>query len=424
MKLGIVYHMPFWRAADGTLREVEGSFARYVDSLAPYFDQVVLAVPFMDTPRGDGTPLRSSNVRIAPLPFFDGPVHFYPRLPVMLPRLVRFVRSVDLVHCRVPTPAGVFAYAASRLLNRRSFLLVVGDLEALRPTLPYRGMKKVLWRAYTAFEERNLRWMTRGAMTFANGAALARKHSRPGREAIETRTTTIDMADVMSRPDTYAGGRVRLLTVSRIDPRKGLGVLPGVVAALDARGLDASIDIVGPVVGAPGEAVRRDIEAGARALGVSDRVHCAGAVPLDRLMPLYDEYNLFVLPTLPGEGIPRVLLEAMSAGLPIVTTRVAGIPSLIEHEQNGLLVDEPTPEAIAAAIERVIADDTLRRALIAGGYATARAHTLEALAERMMRDVSSGLGITVVRNPQSIANPQSIRNPRSIRNRPSAVRNV
>jgi glycosyltransferase involved in cell wall biosynthesis len=417
MTLGIVYHMPFWRAADGTLREVEGSFARYVDSLAPYFDQVVLAVPLMDSPRGDGTPIRSANVRVAPLPFFDGPVHFYPRLPVILPRLLRFVRGVDLVHCRVPTPAGVFAYAASRLLNRRSFLLVVGDLEALRPTMPYRGMKKWLWRLYTAFEERNLRWMTRGAMTFANGAALARKHSQPGCQPIETRTTTISMADVKSRPDTYAGGRVRLLTVSRIDPRKGIGVLPGVAAALHARGLDASLDIIGPVVGAPGEAARRDIEASARALGVSDRVRCAGAVPLDRLLPLYGEYDLFVLPTLPGEGIPRVLLEAMSAGLPIVTTRVAGIPSLIEHERNGLLLDEPTPQAIAGAIERLIADDTLRRALIAGGYSTARAHTLEALAERMMRDVSSGFGILVVHNPQFV-NPESIRNPQS------AIRNV
>jgi len=421
MTLGIVYHMPFWRAGDGTLREVEGSFARYVDSLAPYFDEVVLAVPFMDSPRGDGTPVRSTNVRIAPLPFFDGPMHFYPRLPMILPRLLRFVRSVDLVHCRVPTPAGVFAYAASRLLNRRSFLLVVGDLEALRPTLPYRGIKKMLWRLYTGFEERNLRWMTRGAMTFANGAALARKHSRPGRASIETRTTTISMTDVKSRPDTYAGGRVRLLAVSRIDPRKGLGVLPGVAAALHARGLDASVDIIGPVVGAPGEAARREIEAGAQALGVADRVHCAGAVPLDRLMPLYGEYDVFVLPTLPGEGIPRVLLEAMSAGLPIVTTRVAGIPSLIEHERNGLLVDEPTPQVIAGAIERLIADDTLRRALIAGGYATARAHTLEALAERMMGDLSSSLGIAVVRNPQS--NPQSV-NPQPIRNPQTAIRNV
>jgi len=85
MKLGVLYHMPFWRGADGTLREVEGSFARYVDSLAPYFDEIVLCVPVLDRPRGEGTAIRSANVRLAPLPHFDGPMQFYPRVPLMMP---------------------------------------------------------------------------------------------------------------------------------------------------------------------------------------------------------------------------------------------------------------------------------------------------------------------------------------------------
>jgi glycosyltransferase involved in cell wall biosynthesis len=118
-------------------------------------------------------------------------------------------------------------------------------------------------------------------------------------------------------------------------------------------------------------------------------------VPLDRLLPLYREYDVFVLPTLPGEGIPRVLLEAMSAGLPIVTTRVAGIPGLVVHERNGLLVDEPVSPAIASAIARLAADGPLRRNLIARGYETARAHTLDAQAASMMHDVSARLGLTL-----------------------------
>ena len=69
--------MPFWRDADGRLREVEGSFARYVDSLAPYFDQISLCVPMVDHPRGTGTPIRARNVTVAALPPFEGPVHFY-----------------------------------------------------------------------------------------------------------------------------------------------------------------------------------------------------------------------------------------------------------------------------------------------------------------------------------------------------------
>ena len=71
--LGILYHMPFWQAADGSLWEAEGSFARYVDSLAPYFDEVVLSVPVFDRPQAAGSRVRAANVRLAPLPYFPGP---------------------------------------------------------------------------------------------------------------------------------------------------------------------------------------------------------------------------------------------------------------------------------------------------------------------------------------------------------------
>jgi len=395
--LGIVYHMPFWRDADGRLREVEGSFARYVDALAAYFDEIVLCVPVLPEASGEGTAIKSANVRLAPLPYFAGPVQFYPRLPGVMVRIAQFVRGIDLLHCRVPTPAAVFAFAVARVLGRPAFLLVVGDLRALLPSMPYRGLKRLLWRAYTAFEERNVQWMANHALTFANGAPLTVKHSRRGRPVVQTQTTTIDLAAIGTREDTMTGACVRLLVVSRIDPRKGLRVLPQVAARLVARGVDVTIDIIGPAVGAPGEAERAAIVAEAAAIGVADRVRLLGAVALERLLPRYADYDVFVLPTLPGEGVPRVLLEAMAAGVPIVTTRVAGIPSLIVDERNGLLVDEPSADAVAAAVHRVVLDGGLRRRLIEAGYATARAHTLETQAGRMMDEVSQRLGVRLRR---------------------------
>ena len=387
--------MPCWEAADGSVWEAEGSFGRYVDSLAPYFDEIVLSVPVFATPPASGSRLRSANVRLAPLPYFPGPRQFYPVLPAVHQRLREFVRQCDVIHLRVPTPAAIFAFRLARAANKPVFLLVVGDYKALLPHLGYRGVKKLLFGAYVAFEEWALRHMTTRALTFANGAALREKHEQHGATVIETKTTTLSLADIASREDTCGSGPVKCLTVSRIDPRKGLRVLPAAIASLAAQGRDVTIDIVGPTIGQLGDTERDAIAAEARRLGVEDRVRLRGAIPLDQLMPLYQEYDVFVLPTQPGEGIPRVLLEAMAAGLPIVTTGVSGIRSLVRHGENGVLIAESSAEAIATALAQIISDAALRRRIIDGGYWTARNHTLERQAASMMSAVSEGLGLTL-----------------------------
>lgn len=392
MTLGILYHMPFWQAADGSLWEAEGSFARYVDSLAPYFDTVILSVPVFDRPQAAGSRVRSSNVVLAPLPYFPGPKQFYPLLPSVHGLLARWVEQCDVINLRVPSPAAIFAFRLARAKGKRIFLLVVGDYAALRLQLGYRGINKALFAAYVGFEERALAYMTRRALTFANGAALREKHQVQGARVLETKTTTIAAEDIAARTDTCTGSTIRLLTVSRVDPRKGLRAIPAIVAALARNGRDVRADIVGPTIGQIGEAEQQFITADAQASGVGDRVRFLGAMPLDQLMRHYREYDLFVLPTGPGEGIPRVLLEAMAGGLPVVTTRVSGITSLIRDGENGLLADGNT-EALVTAVRTLIESPALRRRLIQNGYATARAHTTDRQACDMMSHVRRELGL-------------------------------
>jgi glycosyltransferase involved in cell wall biosynthesis len=393
LTLGVVYHMPFWQTADGAMWEAEGSFARYIDSLAPYFKEIILAVPVFDVPPQNGTRLQATNVRLAALPYFPGPRQFYPLLPRMYGRLRQFVASCDVVHVRIPTPAAIFAFRFAERMRKPVFSLVVGDYRALAPHLPYRGLKKLLFNTYVEFEERAVSHMTRRALTFANGAALRHKHEADGARVVETKTTTLRASDIGSRADRCQENPVRLLTVSRIDPRKGLRVLPATVARLRDAGADITADIIGPPIGLLGEEESARIAEEATRLGVADRVNLCGALPLDRLMNTYDSYDIFVLPTGPGEGIPRVLLEAMAAGLPVITTGVSGIGSLIRHEQNGLLLADASADVLAAAVRRVIDEPELRQQLIRGGYETARAHTLEQQAAEMMRVVAAHLQV-------------------------------
>jgi glycosyltransferase involved in cell wall biosynthesis len=87
----------------------------------------------------------------------------------------------------------------------------------------------------------------------------------------------------------------------------------------------------------------------------------------------------------------------MASGLPVITTRVAGIPSLIEEGRNGLFLDMATGGSVAAAVNRLIGDASLRRKLIQGGYDTARAHTVDAQAAEMMAVVAKRLGVELRR---------------------------
>ena len=170
------------------------------------------------------------------------------------------------------------------------------------------------------------------------------------------------------------------LRVSRIDPRKGLSVFPGAFALLEA-GRDVRPTSSGPPSDSPARTSEPPSSRG-RDPGVAGPTALPGPCRLIDLMTRYRDYDLFLLPTRPGEGIPRVLLEAMAAGLPVVTTDVAGIPCLTDGH-NGLLV-HASIDAVAAAIARLIDDAALRQRIIRGGLETARAHTLDRQAQAMI----------------------------------------
>jgi glycosyltransferase involved in cell wall biosynthesis len=406
VRLAIVYHRPFYRDAGGGLWEAEGSFSRYVESLAHFVDEVLLVVPARTEPfAGPAYRLAADNVRLCPLPFWDRLTLFYRALPRSLARLWRVLPTVDLVNVRVPTPLGLYAYLAAKARRRPIFLVVVGDLAGVAASVRVGSPKRALYWLYLQIEERLQERMVAGAPAFVNGQALYAKYNRPGRRVLLTTTSTLADADIQARPDPLADGHrpIRLLTVSRIDPRKGLRFLPAALADLVGRGHDATLEIVGPVVGTLGAEERARVEGEAARLGVAERVRFLGPRTLPEVLALARERDLFVLPTLPGEGVPRVLLEAMASGLPIVVSDVAGVPTLVLHEVNGLLVPPADPRAIADALDRLIRDEALRRSLIATGYRAARAHTAESHARKIALGLVKMAGIQLRRGTAGAA---------------------
>ncbi len=87
-----------------------------------------------------------------------------------------------------------------------------------------------------------------------------------------------------------------------------------------------------------------------------------GAVGQDTIREHYRRADAFCLPSL-GEGIPVVLMEALSTGLPAIASNTMGIPELIEDGVTGLLVPAGRPDELADAVERLAADRALGRRL-------------------------------------------------------------
>jgi len=100
-------------------------------------------------------------------------------------------------------------------------------------------------------------------------------------------------------------------------------------------------------------AERKKLESLSFKLGLSDRVFFIDWVNRSRLWKHLQQSTIFVLPSL-SEGCPRAILEAMASGLPIVATKVGGIPEIITDGVNGILVPPMNEKALADAIVRLI----------------------------------------------------------------------
>ncbi|TIM61205.1 MAG: colanic acid biosynthesis glycosyltransferase WcaL, partial [Mesorhizobium sp.] len=102
------------------------------------------------------------------------------------------------------------------------------------------------------------------------------------------------------------------------------------------------------------------------AAGLSDRVTLLGALKQEEVMAYLARAGVFALPSVvtargDRDGIPVALMEAMAVGLPVVSTRVSGIPELVEHGSSGLLAEPGDAKELAQCIERLIADPASAR---------------------------------------------------------------
>jgi diketogulonate reductase-like aldo/keto reductase len=183
---------------------------------------------------------------------------------------------------------------------------------------------------------------------------------------------------------------LQVLCVGRLVPEKGQHVL------LDAAAAAGDVRVVfvgdGPS--------RASLERHAAALGV-DAVF-TGSVGQDEIRDHYRRADAFCLASF-AEGVPVVLMEAMAMELPVVTTRIAGIPELVTDGTSGLVVPPGRADLLAEALRALAGDPQLRRRLgAAGREAVAERYDLHRSAAELNRLFGSRLGPTLPRSMRTV----------------------
>ncbi len=184
-----------------------------------------------------------------------------------------------------------------------------------------------------------------------------------------------DLTVSTSAPGAKPAGKTIILTVARLNPRKGQ---LEVIAALNALPATQRASLEYWLVGAHSkENYAVTLAAAAAAAGFP--VKFLGDIPDDKLGAIYAQADIFAMTSMPHkqsvEGFGLVYLEAGAHGLPVVAHAIGGVPEAVAHEETGLLVAPGDSAALTAAFARLLGDPVLRRRLGEAGRLRASRRT-------------------------------------------------
>jgi glycosyltransferase involved in cell wall biosynthesis len=216
---------------------------------------------------------------------------------------------------------------------------------------------------------------------FIRDRVLATSRVPASRISIVTNVVDVDLF----RPDPREANRSGILFVGRIAAEKGVAPLIEGMAAVARHSPQTTLSIVGPDQdGTERGSYMRECKTLVSRLGLERNVRFAGAVPNRELPALLRRSQILAVPSVWGEPLGVVVLEGLACGIPVVASRVGGIPELIEEGRTGLLVPPADPSALGRALLSALHDDALQeRASTCGPDSVVRHHTWHAVRERL-----------------------------------------
>ena len=381
MKLGIVNASPYIKGSDGRIYMSPDEY-KSLSQWFLIFSDVVLLRPVLDAGEVPAGWLPApAGVAARPICRAEAPRGVRRR---QVEEAARSLGEVDWLYYRLPNFESLWFW---RSVDPRKpyFVELHGDMEqaVMAGSRPW-PVKK----AFSKLCLHRFRRLTSGArFVLSIGPALLEKYLRlPDVPSYVTTNHLLHEADYPPRlPDKVRTDVWRLLFVGHLHPRKGLIYLFEALRMLHDDGVRFSLTLAGRGSLAP------RLESYARRHGFADSVRFMGQVPHGpQLFRLYEEADLFVLPSVAAEGVPRVTHEAMAFGCPVVATDIGSVGWQLAGGA-GVVVAPRSAGALRQAIVRVMTDAALYDRLRREGYGRSRAFSLEKQADGIRRFVRQQL---------------------------------
>ena len=367
MRLIVFSYKLCWpSAASPTGYATDGGFPFQMQALSELFEATTLVVPCSSsTTTVGGMNLTGRNLSVRSLTNPSGQgfrrkVRFLFWLLRNAPAMIQEVRRADVVHTPIPGDIGTIGMLLAFVWRKPLFVRHCGNWFVQKTTAEH------FWKW---FMERFAG--SRNVMLATGGGTEPPSRRNPSiRWIFSTTLTEQELKACSMRRAGFSPERVRLIIVCRQDKEKGTGVVIESLPFILRDFPQANLDVVGD-----GQALVKFNELAA-ALGVTDRITFHGKVDHDEVIRLLHQADLFCYPTAASEGFPKVVLEALACGLPVVTTPVSVLSQLI-GSGCGLIIEEATPMAVADAVRECLSDPERYRVMSAKAHDTARQYSLE-----------------------------------------------
>lgn len=375
-KLTVISHKLHGRLNDGRFTVV-GGFATLKHEFARHVNEMRLCVPVQPSKDPSTVVEYPPNLSVVPLPLYHNRIELLIKLPRVIAILWHEVGNADLIYSMGPNDMGILGLIIARVRRRPTFLSIDTDRSAnIEATesgfiawMKVAGLRLIVYPI--------LRHLALPCPTYVTGN-LFLGNSSNWRQWIKSTDRSSDLPPLRSMGNFNEP--LRIVFVGRVVATKNIDCLLEAAAILVLKKRPVEMTIIGE-----GPETKR----------LKERCHrenwsfvrFAGYLPNCELKKTrFLGADVLVLPSF-AERQGKVLLEAMGCSVPVIASRVGGIPSVIQDGETGLLFNPLSPEELAQALLRLSDDTALRMRLVKNGYKFAVNNTLDKGVDKIMREV-------------------------------------